>query len=376
LTYSSDRQQAAWLSHSEKNRAENVMIVDMIRNDLGKIARTGTVNVTQLFNLEPYPTLWQMTSSVSCQTTAPLPEIMRSLFPCASITGAPKPQTMQIIAELEDTPRRIYTGAIGFIAPERRSQFSVAIRTVLIDKTQQRAEYGVGGGIVWDSTAAAEFEECCTKAKVLTQPPPEFSLLETLLWTAESNYFLLDLHLQRLSDSASYFSFPIDVEEIRRQLMQITEQMTSDRYKVRLLVSRQGDLTCDWQPLAKPSKEPLRITISPAPIDSNHVFLYHKTTHRQVYQQAQRSHPDFDDVLLWNEKGELTESCIANLVVELEGQYYTPPVSCGLLAGTMRSSLLEQGMIQERVILLQELQQCSRIFLVNSVRQMREAIVF
>ncbi len=194
-----DAAQAEALRTSVKNQAENVMIVDMVRNDLGRVARLGSVGVRSLFDVEKYPTLWQMTSTVKCETSASVPEIFGALFPAASITGAPKVRTMAIISELEDSPRRIYTGSIGFIAPGGFAQFNVAIRTVLIDRHAQAAEYGVGGGIVWDSVPETEFEECQTKSRILTTPRPQFALLETMRWTPKEGFYLLDLHLRRLA---------------------------------------------------------------------------------------------------------------------------------------------------------------------------------
>jgi para-aminobenzoate synthetase / 4-amino-4-deoxychorismate lyase len=374
LTHDGDRLLAQWLQNSEKNQAENIMIVDMIRNDLGRIAQLGTVKVTSLFNIEQYPTLWQMTSSVQCHTQATLSQIFQALFPCASITGAPKLRTMQIIAELEETPRKIYTGTIGFITPNKTSQFNVAIRTVLINKNDQTAEYGVGGGIVWDSQAGDEFEECRTKAKILTTQQPKFSLLETLLWTPKEDYFLLDLHLKRLTASAQYFAFPIDQSTVQNYLRTIAPTFSPQPQKVRLLLSPQGTLTHESTPLAQ-THTPLRVCLAPSPINSTNVFLYHKTSDRQIYTQAQQQCPGYDDVILWNENGELTEFCTGNLIVELDGQWCTPPIECGLLAGTFRALLLDQGMIQERIIRVNELANCSRIFLINSVRQKQEAIV-
>jgi len=374
LTYSGDRLLAQWLQNSEKNQAENIMIVDMIRNDLGRIAQLGTVKVTSLFNIEQYPTLWQMTSSVQCHTQVTLSQIFQALFPCASITGAPKLRTMQIIAELEDTSRKIYTGTIGFITPNRTSQFNVAIRTVLINKNDQTAEYGVGGGIVWDSQAEDEFEECRTKAKILTDQQPNFSLLETILWTPEKDYFLLDLHLKRLTSSAQYFAFPIDQSTVQNYLEAIAQTFPPHPQKVRLCLSPQGTLTHEISSFTQ-THEPLQVCLSPSPINSANVFLYHKTSDRQIYIQAQQRCPNYDDVILWNENGELTEFCTGNLVVEIEEQWYTPPIECGLLAGTFRAWLLDQGIIQERIIRVKELANCSRVFLINSVRQKQAAIV-
>ena len=199
-TLAADRAQLTWLQHSEKNRAENVMIVDMIRNDLGRIAQIGSVQAPQLFEIERYPTVLQMTSMVTAQTTASFVQIMSALFPCASITGAPKVSTMRFIAELETTPRGVYTGVIGYLAPARVAQFNVAIRTVTIDRAAQQAEYGVGGGIVWDSDAADEYRECEIKTRVLTSAPLDFELLEALLWGPVDGYFLIDRHTVRLQD--------------------------------------------------------------------------------------------------------------------------------------------------------------------------------
>jgi para-aminobenzoate synthetase/4-amino-4-deoxychorismate lyase len=376
LTLAEDEAQAQWLHHSEKNRAENVMIVDMIRNDMSRIATVGSVHVPSLFDVERYPTIWQMTSTVAATTDASLSEIITALFPCASITGAPKPRTMQIIAALETTPRRVYTGSIGFIAPDRRAQFNIAIRTVLIDKATGQAEYGVGGGIVWDSVISEEYTECQTKARVLTERRPEFSLLETMLWMPEKGYFLLDYHLQRLQDSAVYFNFSVDIGRVQKGLGELATSLLNDQHKVRLLVTRNGDISWQATPLAGTStSQPVRLKLAPTPIDSANPFLYHKTTHRQVYQAAHAACPDCDDVFLWNERGEITETCIANVVVQLDGELVTPPVKCGLLAGTFRAWLLDQKEIQEGIITAEDLRRSERIYLINSVRKWREAFL-
>ncbi len=217
-TQAEDLAQARALQASEKERAENVMIVDMVRHDLGRVAQTGSVKVDRLFEVERYPTIWQMTSTVEAQTEAGLGDIFRALFPPASITGAPKVRTMQIIAELERLPRRLYTGTIGFLAPGRRAQFNVAIRTLLVNRPTGCAEYGVGSGITWDSDPEAEWQECRTKARILAPPVPAFSLLETMRWTPEEGYYLLERHLERLQDSALYFGFRFDLTALRLEL--------------------------------------------------------------------------------------------------------------------------------------------------------------
>lgn len=366
-----DEQQANWLQRSNKNQAENLMIVDMVRNDMGQIAEIGTVQVPGLFQLERYPTLWQMTSTVRCTTHASLTAIMRSMFPPASITGAPKARTMEIINELEDSPRHIYTGSIGFVEPGRKAQLNVAIRTLLINRCTAQAEYGIGGGIVWDSSEATELAECYTKAKILTQSLPAFSLLETLLWTPTEGYFLLDYHLTRLQNSANYFSYPVNIQAIRQTLISLAQTLDSP-HKIRLLVSASGELTVQPHPFV-PTLQTVKLGLAPFPIDSAYPFLYHKTTERSIYAQMKQTCPNADDVLLWNERGEITESCIANVVVELNGELFTPPIECGLLAGTYRTYLLEQSKIQEKVISLDDLFQCSKIYLINSVRKLAQA---
>lgn len=374
LTQAADLANGRWLTRSEKNRAENLMIVDMVRNDLGRIAEDGSVSAPCLFGLEKYPTLWQLTSSVQCRTRAGLERIFAALFPPASITGAPKVRTMEIIARLETTPRRIYTGTVGFLAPGGRAQFNVAIRTVLVDKAAGTAEYGLGGGIVWDSEQGDELDECYTKARILTRPAPVFSLLETLRWTPTDGYFLLEQHLARLADSADYFDRALDLKAIRAQLHQLAATLAPIPHRVRLTLPPNQGPGLEAQPLiALP--QPYRIGLARHPIDSRDPFLYHKTTHRRVYDQALAAAPGWDDVLLWNDQGELTESCLANIVVEQEGRLLTPPVRSGLLAGTYRGLLLSRGEISEQVLQLADLDRCDRIFLINSVRGRWEGTV-
>ncbi len=369
-----DQARSQTLHHSAKNRAENVMIVDMIRNDLGRIAIPGSVEPVSLFDVERYPTVWQMTSTVRCHTRAAFPEILSALFPCASITGAPKPRTMSIIAELEDSPRRIYTGAIGYLAPGRQAQFNVAIRTVLLDSATGTAEYGVGGGIVWESVPGDEYEECLLKAAVL-QPSPQFSLLETMRWTRAEGFFLLDRHLDRLMRSAGYFGFPVKRAAIARTIREWESSLRGDSaLRVRLLVGPQGSATLESAPLPVVTG-PLRVALAPQPVDPANRFLYHKTTCRDVYESARALCPGADDVLLWNRAEELTESTIANVVVEIDGERFTPPVTCGLLPGTFREKLLVQGVVRERVVRVEEMDRIEKIFLVNSVREWQEAIL-
>ena len=388
-----DAEQAQWLKDSEKNRAENVMIVDMIRNDLGRIAKTGSIHVPELFATEKYPTLWQMTSTVQAQTDVSLTKIFSALFPCASITGAPKVSTMRIISELETTPRKIYTGSIGYLAPNRKAKFNVAIRTALIDRETQTAEYGVGGGIVWDSESADEYEEALLKARVLTESPPQFSLLETMLWTPDEGFFLREKHIARLINSAEYFDFPnsrkggVPPPQLPEQILETYLNEISSKFdspqRVRLLLDKDSNLSHEAKPFrpsmleaasppprtAAGTSNALKVSLAKQPVNSNNIFLFHKTTHRAVYENAKRDFPDSDDVLLFNEHGELTEFTIGSLVVEMDNKLYTPPIPCGLLAGTFREYLIETSQVEERIIRMDEIEKCSQIFFVNSVRK-------
>jgi para-aminobenzoate synthetase / 4-amino-4-deoxychorismate lyase len=364
-----DIEQSEWLQNSAKNRAENVMIVDMVRNDLGRIAKIGSVQVPQLCETERYPTLWQMTSTVTAKTNASISEIFAALFPSASITGAPKVSTMKIIAGLENIPRRIYTGSIGYIAPGRKAIFNVAIRTALIDRDDQKAEYGVGGGVVWDSTSTDEYNEAILKARVLSEQQVPFSLLETMLWTPEEGFFLYEKHLARLLDSAEYFGIPIRREKLEEYL----EQISSNFYipqRVRMFLDQDGKLSFDSGPFdPEDNSETLKVCLAKQPIDFSDVFLFHKTTRRAVYESAREGCEEFDDVLLYNDSGELTEFTVGNLIVEMDGQLLTPPLSCGVLPGTFRARLLESGQIAERSIRVEHLNDCAKIFRVNSIRK-------
>ena len=367
-TTSEDNNAKKWLRASTKNQAENVMIVDMIRNDLGRIAEIGSVRVPELFTIEKYPTLFQMTSTVKAKTRASVAEIFSALFPCASITGAPKVSTMKIIAELETSPRRMYTGSIGYIAPHRKARFNVAIRTALVDKKHATAEYGVGGGIVWDSTSADEHSEALLKARVLTDPPQkDFSTFETLLWTPEDGYFLLDRHIARMIDSAEYFGFATENagERIKVFLNKFVSSAASPK-RVKVLMNSHGEISGEAKDF-QASEKVFKVCLAKEPVYSNDRFLFHKTTNRNTYEQAVIQ--GFDDVLLFNEKDELTEFTIGNLVVKLNGELFTPPVECGLLAGTFRAELIALGEVKERVLKKQDLAKAEAVFLINSLRK-------
>lgn len=395
LTFSKDWKNADALKNSAKDRAENIMIVDMIRNDIGRVANAGSVETLSHFDVEKYPTVWQMTSTVRGKL-APEPQnkecrisnyegmgrIFEALFPCASITGAPKAKTMEIIQGLEKSPRGIYTGAIGFIDPDGNAQFNVAIRTAVLDRSSGVMEYGIGGGIVWDSNSKDEYAEALSKAAILTKRMPDFQCLETMLWE-DGEIFLLERHLKRLTNSAKYFDFQIDLNEIRQKLDEFCRPRALTRRapgegpgptKIRLLLSRDG--TLDFQCLELSLTDgPVKLALAKEPVDSGDVFLYHKTTNRAVYEKAKLDFPDADDVLLYNERGEVTESCIANVVVELDGRKVTPSVECGLLAGTFRDELLARGEIEEGVVTLDDLKRADSIWLINSMRKWRPVLV-
>lgn len=367
---SDDLEESARLQSSPKNRAENIMIVDMVRNDLGRVAEPGSVEAKDLCAVEQYPTLWQMTSTVSCRTAGTLGDIFTALFPAASITGAPKIRTTAIIRDLESTPRRLYTGALGFLTPGRRAQFNVAIRTLLIDRVSRTAEYGTGSGVVWDSEERSEYQECLLKAEILFHRRPAFDLLETLRWTPGGEYLLLDRHLERLLASAAYFGRRCDRERILDLLRATARDLPRTPHRVRLVVPEEDEPSVEAVPLS--GAAPRCIALAAEPVSRSELFLYHKTTYRTVYEAARAALPGFNDVLLWNEEGEITESCIANVVVEQHGRLLTPPLSCGLLPGVYRSHLLEQGVIREAVVRVEDLSRCSRIFLINAVREMWE----
>lgn len=371
-TTAEDRAQASWLQNDEKNRAENLMIVDLLRNDLGRIATLGSVQVTELFAVERHPTLWQMTSTVEAElpTATTLATILRALFPCGSITGAPKVRAMQLLNALEGAPRGIYTGSIGYAGPAGAT-FNVAIRTLALNGSE--ATMGVGGGIVIDSTAASEFRECLLKARFLTAPAaPEFALIESLRW--EDGYPRLDLHLDRLADSADFFDFFLDRDAVREALLDEEKTFGDARpRKVRLLLDRAGAITIASESLAA-QPESLRVALSKETTDTQDLFLFHKTTQRALYTRAfaEAAREGCADVLFFNERGELTEGAISNVFLVLDGQWCTPPLHCGLLDGVERRHLLAtRPAIVERVLTRADLERAEAIYLSNAVRGLR-----
>ena len=369
------------LRESEKERAENLMIVDLLRNDMGKVAETGSVRVKSLFDVETLETVHQMTSTITARVRddAGLVDIFQALFPCGSVTGAPNKRSMEIIRELEGSPRGLYTGCIGYVSPSAGKAgscdavFSVAIRTAIIDTATGRGELGIGSAITIGSEAGAEYDECLSKGSFARRVIPEFQLVETMLHEEGTGYFLLERHLARLSRSADYFRFPLRLGQIALVLEHRAVPLAGFT-KVRLLVNRKGAFTIQTESLApSATEEMVPVALNPAPVDSADPFLYHKTTHRSFYRSALDLHPSCGDLLFVNERGEVTEGANHNLVVRLDGELVTPPLSSGILPGTFRAELLSQGEIGERVMTPADLARAEEIWLINSVRRWRRA---
>ncbi|WP_057912925.1 aminodeoxychorismate synthase component I [Peribacillus muralis] len=371
LTLKKDQENAAWLAASEKNQAENYMIVDLLRNDLGMIAEQGSVHVPQLKEIEKYPTVWQMTSTITANTKpdTTIIDIFKALFPCGSITGAPKIKTMEIISEIENSPRGVYCGAIGYITPDSEAVFNVPIRTVVIEAETGKAEYGVGGGITWDSELTEEYDEAFLKAKLLSVERPAYKLLESMKLD-DGEYDFLNEHIERMKRSAVYFGFPFPEDNLRNKLLKHAESHPGMQ-KVRVLLNEKGVFEVSGQAI-KPfdSKIPIQVKLAESPIASGNPFLYHKTTNREVYEKFQANNPDFFDVLLWNEEGFITEFTNGNVVVKIKGDLFTPPIKAGLLAGTFRQDLITRNIIKERVISKDDLTMAEEIWFTNSVRGM------
>jgi para-aminobenzoate synthetase/4-amino-4-deoxychorismate lyase len=293
-------------------------------------------------------------------------DILRAVFPCGSVTGAPKPRSMAIISELEQEPRGIYTGAIGLISPNGDAVFSVPIRTLSVDVRDGAATFGVGGAITWDSTTDGEYEECRLKAKFLTDPWEEFELLETLA-LEDGGYALLDRHLCRARESAKYFGFRWDDSEIVRALEDVCAAHRSGHWRVRLMVGRNGEARTEVRPLA-PRDIPLSVKFASRAVDDRDPLIFHKTTARSRYEKELERCAPCDDVIFWNDRGEVTESTIANVVVFSDGKHWTPPREAGLLAGTLRDELISKGELFERTITREELSTAGTFALINSVR--------
>ena len=385
-TAAADAAERAWLHGDVKSRAENLMIVDLLRNDLGRVAEIGSVSVPALFTLETYRTVHQMTSSITARLRPEvgLRELLRSLFPCGSVTGAPKVRAMEIIRELEPSPRGVYTGAIGMFGPQGAAALNVAIRTLVLRPGRGGADWqgemGIGSGVVADSEPAAEFEECLLKARFLTEPHAPFRLIETLRWRAGQRYARLDRHLARLAASAAHFGFSCDPGAVRDGLAAHAETFGAEDMRVRLTLGEAGDLEIEATPLPRGAPEAvLRYALSDRPIDRTSPFFFHKTTRRAFYEgelARLRAATGCDEAILVNERGELTEGTRTNLFVELGGRLLTPPVDCGLLDGTLRRELLEESelSVEESVLRPEDLRRAERVLLGNSLRGLMPAI--
>ncbi|MCG8561598.1 MAG: aminodeoxychorismate synthase component I [Hyphomicrobiales bacterium] len=374
LTLEQDQGVRDWLCSDAKSRAENLMIVDLMRNDLGRVAETGSVRVTDLYTVETYETLHQMTSGVAAKLRADvgLEMLLRSVFSPGSVTGAPKVRAMEIIRELEVAPRGVYTGAIGMLAPDGSAHFNVAIRTLTLDAAG-RGEIGIGSGVVHDSQAQAEYDECLLKMRFLTEPVRSFELIETLRLEPDGSYFLLEQHLERLERSAAYFRFPFDREAVVHALEAEAAAAASEGHmRVRLLLHRDGRLTITSVPIAPPEAAgPMRYVFSDTPVDSTDRFFFHKTTLRDLYdgEHARLSERyGCDEVLFVNERGELAEGSRTNIFLEIGGRLLTPALSSGVLAGTLRAQMLASGQAEEAVLTPDDLARADRVFLGNSVR--------
>lgn len=362
-----DARSAQALRASAKDQSENLMIVDLLRSDLGRVAITGSVTVSGLFRVEALPTVWQMTSTVQCKTSrrVTLTDVLRALFPSGSVTGAPKVAAMAAIARLEHAPRGVYCGAVGIIRPGGHATFNVGIRTVRIDRNQGIAECGIGSGIVFDSTAAGEYEEWLMKRRFLLRASSSLKLLETLR-LQEGQYWLLERHLQRLQRSAEYFGFRVHAGKIRQALSRFAASHAAGSWRVRLLSDREGIPEVEGYAM-EPAPEEVMVALARQPVDSRDERLRHKTTDRAVYE-SRLSALNVFDTLFWNEQGNITEFTRGNIVVELDGQRITPPVDDGLLPGVLRQDLLDSGQIVERQLPKALLQQATRIWFINSVR--------
>lgn len=364
---------------SAKERAENLMIVDLLRNDLSRVSRIGSVRVPQLFTLERYPTVWQMTSEVSAvlRPDVGLVDVFRALFPCGSVTGAPKQSTMGLIRDLERRERGVYCGAIGVVAPPAapfRARFSVAIRTAVIDRLTGQAVYGVGSGITWDSDPKAERAELKAKAAVLSSPAGDHELIETLRYSPTHGLRNLDRHLTRLADSAAYFGFACNAEEVRAAIELAVDTADTDT-RVRVLLHRCHGVRVRTEPLPAPSVGPVTLVIDAEPVEASSVWLRHKTTRRDAYRTRAARHPEAQQVVLVNERGEVTETTVANLAVRLDGTWWTPPVASGCLPGVERGRLLGLGTVRERVLHVQDLVAAEGLAVLSSLWGWRRALL-
>ena len=369
------------LSESTKDRAENIMIVDLLRNDLGKISVPGSVSPSGIFDIEKYETLFQMTSTVKARLNPGISwrTIIEEIFPSGSVTGAPKKRTMEIIQQLENEDRNIYTGSMGYILPSGQSLFNVAIRTVLLDNKTSQGEMGIGSGIVYDSDPLKEYDESLLKGSFMTSlnSGADHKLIETMLWE-EDAIFLEQLHLRRLAKSADHFSFEYNEKDVKLALQELPSLFDPGvNYRVRLLLNRSGEFELDVSKMPPPPEQPVKVTVSDIRTDKTDHFLYHKTTKREIYTaELERIRKEgCYEVLFLNCEEEVTEGAISNIIMRKGEEFFTPPLSCGLLCGTYREHLIETGSIplKEKVLRLEDLKNADELFIVNSVMKMVRA---
>lgn len=376
-----DAQACAQLRASPKEQAENVMIVDLLRNDMGRLAEPGSVQVSKLFDVQALPTVWQMTTTVTARTRAGvgLPELFAALFPCGSVTGAPKSRAMHWIAELELGARGVYCGAVGVVRPGGAATFNVPIRTVTLERAPTQPErapasawaarYGVGSAITFYAEPQAEWQELAAKTRFLHRAGADFDLLETLR-LEDGCYTLLARHLSRMASSAAYFGFVWPLDAVQACLNALLPGRERGVYRVRLTCSASSQPSAQVFELA-PTPEPVAFNVSDCPLATQgpeHEFVLHKTTRRQHYDVRLRPAPGVFDTLLRNERGELTEFTRGNLALKLDGRWLTPALHCGLLAGTLRAELLARGEISEAVLTLEHLHRAQAVAFFNGLR--------
>ncbi len=373
-----DKAIAAAMLADEKSRAENLMIVDLLRNDLSKVSKPSSVKVTDLFSLETYPTLHQMTSGISAKLRADIgpAEVFSSLFPCGSITGAPKIRAMEIIAQLEDRPRGPYCGAIGYFDPDGNASFNVAIRTLTSRKSPRGGfdvEYNVGSGVVYDSVGADEYAECQLKAAIVTRRPPiarkPRALIETLLWTPEHGFAYLEGHMIRLMRSADALGHRLDLRAVMGALDDAMSGKAMPQ-RVRLSLGVAGDISVTRAALG-PTRNPLRLRLSKHTANSQDKTLRHKTSPLPFYDRERarlKTLENCDELIFINERGELTEGSYTNIFLSLDGQLYSPPMSSGLLAGVLRAELVARGEVKIKTLYPRDIKRANAVYVGNSVR--------
>lgn len=349
-----------------KQRAENLMIVDLLRNDLSRVAKPASVEVPQLFDIESYPTVHQMTSTVTAELADgnDVVDLLRAIYPCGSITGAPKIRAMQIIDELETAPRGIYCGSFGRIDPNGDAAFNVAIRTFHLNDTTKQASLGLGSGVVADSEAATEWAECLAKGEFARVQRRDFDLIETMRFETAAGILRLEMHLERMKASAQALGFEFDRHEARNRLHAATFHLEQDA-RIRLLASRTGTLSVEIGALPAAPDKAWRVAVVPLPVDSGDFRLRHKTTDRAFYDAARKS-AGADEVLFTDQQGHITEGSFTCLFVERDGQLLTPPLARGLLPSILRRELLESGRAIEANLTPADLD--AGFFLGNSLR--------